>query len=51
MNRIMPCPGAHPPVGEEVVEMSRRLHDDDVEVDVVVERLSTAPARRKERMS
>ena len=40
MNRLMPCMGAHPPKGKEVVAM------DDVEVDVTGTRLSTTPASR-----
>ena len=43
MYRIMPCMGAHPPGGEEVVTMSLRLREDDVEVDVAPR--SAAPAR------
>ncbi len=47
MECTMSCLGAHPAKGEEVVTMSLRLH----EVDVDVARLSAAPAKQKERMS
>jgi hypothetical protein len=47
MNRIMPCMGAHPPGGEEVVVMSLRVYASDVEVDVGQERLSTTPPENR----
>ena len=44
MNRIMPCTGAHPSWGEEVMTM------DDVEVDVRCESVGNITSDNRERM-